>query len=93
LTRESRLTGVECGFNRSVKKYSDARASFNWDLDNFILLQTREIGGKDENGRGIIITIPEECLTIEEAQYAYPEIIEAIKEQCKRILRKLGESI
>jgi len=58
-------------------------------LDNFILIQAREVGGKDENGKGIIITLPEESITLEEAKLIYPDLIEAIKEQCKKILKFL----
>lgn len=75
-----------CGYNRSVRKYEDMRATFEWDLENFILIQVREGGGR---GSGFH-AVPEESLTIEEAKVVYPDVIEAIKEQCKKILEKLG---
>jgi hypothetical protein len=77
-----------CGFSRSFKKYEDLRARFDWDLDNFQIIQAREVIGGGGRGGGNIITL-DEGLTIDEAKREIPDILDQIARQCFKIIRKI----
>ena len=84
-----------CGRNRPLESHTQGRAGFQFTPEHFII-QVRYGGGrftteeKDDKGHSIGVGLgffinDSESLTLEEMKAEYPDIIENLKEEVKKI--------